>query len=109
MEIQQISVNDAAAGLSQDSLFLLDVREPWELETASVSGALAIPMNDVPGRLEELRQASGNRKIVVMCHSGQRSRVIVQFLNLAGFDGVFNLDGGIAAWSQQVDADVPSY
>lgn len=109
MEIRQISATDAASGLSAGKLCLLDVREPWEVQTASVADALTIPMNDVPEKLDELRSACAGKNLVVMCHSGQRSSVIVRFLNQAGLDGVFNLEGGIAAWSLKVDPSVPSY
>lgn len=109
MEIRQISPTDAASGLSAGDVCLLDVREPWEVETAAVDGALTIPMNDVPDRLDEVREAMEGRQLVVMCHSGQRSSVIVRFLNQSGFDGVFNMEGGIAAWSLKVDPSVPSY
>lgn len=104
-----MTATELSAGLKDGTICLLDVREPWEVRTASVSGALTIPMNDVPDKLDNLRLTSGSKRLVVMCHSGQRSSVIVRFLNQAGFDGVFNLDGGIEAWSQTIDPSVPSY
>ena len=85
---------------------LLDVREPAELELASLTGATHIPMNDVPRRLVELDAA---KPIVVMCHSGGRSRRVAEFLLDRGFADVFNLSGGIDAWSEQVDPQVPRY
>lgn len=104
-----ISVKELADRLSEGSVCLLDVREPWEIETARIDGALTIPMNDVPDRLDELRSACAGKDLVVMCHSGQRSNVITGFLKQAGFEAVFNLDGGIHAWSLQVDPSVPTY
>ncbi|MDH3587902.1 MAG: rhodanese-like domain-containing protein [Gammaproteobacteria bacterium] len=109
MQIRKMSVQDLASRLSADEICLLDVREPWEVATAHIDAALAIPMNDVPDHLDELRKAANGRDIVVMCHSGQRSAVITRFLNQAGFGDVFNLDGGITAWSQYIDPAVPSY
>ncbi|MBT8137826.1 MAG: hypothetical protein KJO54_12485 [Gammaproteobacteria bacterium] len=109
MEISQITVQQLAARLPRDEVLLLDVREPWEIETAAVDGALCIPMNDVPERLDELRASRGNRDLVVMCHSGKRSAIITRFLNQSGLDGVFNLCGGITAWSNEIDASVPIY
>jgi rhodanese-related sulfurtransferase len=85
---------------------LLDVREPAELELAAVDGVLHIPMRDVPTRLAELDR---DKPLVVMCHSGGRSRRVAEFLVANGFDQIFNLTGGIDAWSQQVDAQVPRY
>lgn len=109
MELGQITVQQLAARLPRDEVVLLDVREPWEVETAAVAGALCIPMNDVPDRLDELRSSCAGKDLVVMCHSGKRSAVITRFLNQSGFDGVFNLCGGITAWSNEIDPSVPTY
>jgi rhodanese-related sulfurtransferase len=85
---------------------LLDVREPWEVALAAIPGSLSIPMNEIPDRLEELRAAG---EIIVMCHSGGRSRRVAEFLASRGFGGVGNLEGGITAWSRDVDPGVPEY
>jgi rhodanese-related sulfurtransferase len=85
---------------------LLDVREPAELALAAVDGALHIPMREVPARLTELPPG---RPLVVMCHGGSRSRRVAEFLAANGFEQVFNLHGGIDAWSQQIDPDIPRY
>jgi rhodanese-related sulfurtransferase len=63
-------------------------------------------MNQVPGRLSEL---SRDQETVVMCHAGGRSLRVAQFLAAQGFTNVSNLTGGIAAWSDRVDATVPHY
>jgi len=85
---------------------LLDVREPVEVEMAAVQRALHIPMRDVPGRLAELDR---EMPIVVMCHTGRRSYMVAEFLVGNGFSQVFNLAGGIDAWSTEIDAQVPRY
>ncbi len=89
---------------------LLDVREPWEFEIAAIRieglRTLHIPMNAIPGRLAELDAA---QPVVCICHHGMRSAQVVAFLERQGFDAVYNLAGGIAAWSEQVDASVPGY
>jgi rhodanese-related sulfurtransferase len=85
---------------------LLDVREHDELAISAVPGALHIPMREVPGRLTELDPA---KPLVVMCHSGGRSRRVAEFLKGNGFPNVFNLTGGIDAWSLQIDSRVPRY
>lgn len=90
---------------------LLDVREPWECERASVAPQgdwrlLAIPMNEVPRRLAELDPA---RPVACLCHHGARSQRVAQFLAQSGFTHVANVSGGIDAWSQQVDGSVPRY
>lgn len=85
---------------------LLDVREPDELALASVDGALHIPMREIPARLGEL---DASKPLVVMCHAGGRSRRVAEFLQGNGFPNVFNLQGGIDAWSTQLDSRVPRY
>ncbi|HVY82674.1 MAG TPA: rhodanese-like domain-containing protein [Steroidobacteraceae bacterium] len=85
---------------------VLDVREAWELQLASIPGVLHIPMNEVPTRLAEL---DPNAEIVVMCKGGGRSMQVAQFLARNGFRSVANLTGGILAWSREVDSSVPQY
>ena len=85
---------------------LLDVREPHELSIAAIEGTVNIPMAQVPARLGEL-DADGT--IVVMCHSGIRSMQVAGYLAQRGFREVINLDGGIDAWSRQVDSKIPGY
>ena len=91
---------------SGEHVVLLDVREPVEVATAAVEAALHIPMREVPGRLAELNR---EKPLVVMCHSGGRSQRVAQFLLESGFSNVFNLRGGIDAWSTQIDSRVPRY
>jgi rhodanese-related sulfurtransferase len=89
---------------------VLDVREPWELQTASVApGAYdvaAIPMNEVPARLRELPQ---DRPIACLCHHGARSQRVAMFLAQQGYTDVANIAGGIDAWSRERDPQVPVY
>lgn len=91
---------------------LLDVREPWEAATARIAPRSAgsrqrlIPMGEIPARLAELDPA---RPIVVYCHHGMRSLQVVAFLERQGFESVYNLAGGIDAWSLEVDPSVPRY
>jgi len=85
---------------------VLDVREGWELQLASIPGVLHIPMNEVPARLAEL---DPNAELVVMCRSGGRSMQVAQFLVRNGFGSVANLTGGILAWSREVDSSVQQY
>ena len=88
------------------SVVLLDVREPFERETAVIEPSIHIPMNDVPDRVSELPR---DREIVVYCHSGTRSAMVAGFLEGQGFTSVANLHGGIDAWSVQVDPKVARY
>lgn len=89
-----------------DEVLLLDVREAGELQIASIAEAVHMPMNEVPGRLGELDES---RPIVVVCHSGGRSRRVSEFLAARGFEQVFNLTGGIDAWSREIDPGIPRY
>ena len=85
---------------------LLDVREPWEIELASIPGALNIPMGDVPSRLQEL---DPDRPTVVLCHHGARSLNVTMWLRNQGFDHVQSLSGGIDEWSRTTDPNTPRY
>ena len=111
--IDQVRPADLAAWFAQDAdatPVLLDVREPWELQTASVAPAgftlVAIPMNEIPGRLAELGEG---QRIACLCHHGTRSQRVAAFLNQNGFDQLANVAGGIDAWSTQHDPSVPRY
>jgi len=84
---------------------LIDVREPYEFQIAQIGGKL-IPQNDVAKRLDEI---DPNREVVVHCKSGGRSQRIAEFLKQAGYAKVVNLAGGITAWSNEIDPNVPKY
>jgi len=85
---------------------IIDVREEFELEISQIDGALHIPMNQVPNRLEEL-----NPKIdyVIMCRTGVRSSQICEFLSNQHFSSVTNLSGGINEWAKRIDSSLPVY
>ena len=85
---------------------LIDVREPFEYEIARIYGAKLIPLGEIAERVNELQR---ERPIVVHCHSGQRSAQAVRLLQQRGFANLYNLEGGIDAWSDQIDPSVPKY
>ncbi len=89
---------------------LLDVREPWELSAARIrfarGHAVDIPMMSIPSRLAEVDRT---RPVVCICHHGVRSAQVVAFLLHVGYPAVYNLAGGIDAWSTQLDPSVPRY
>jgi molybdopterin/thiamine biosynthesis adenylyltransferase/rhodanese-related sulfurtransferase len=85
---------------------LIDVREPFEYEIARIDGSKLIPLGEITERLDELER---DRSIVVHCHSGMRSAQAVRLLQQHGFTKVYNLEGGIDAWSDQIDPEVPKY
>jgi adenylyltransferase/sulfurtransferase len=88
-----------------EDVFLLDVREPYEVQIAQIGGTV-IPQNDVPNRLGEIPR---DREIVVHCRSGARSQRIAEFLKQSGYTQVVNLAGGILAWSDEIDPTVQKY
>jgi adenylyltransferase/sulfurtransferase len=88
-----------------DDVFVLDVREPHERDICHIGGEL-IPMRQIPARASELDSA---RDIVVYCRTGVRSAQVVEFLRGAGFKRVWNLRGGIHAWADEIDPDIPKY
>jgi rhodanese-related sulfurtransferase len=89
---------------------VLDVREPWELQTASVKAEgfelLAMPMHSVTERYLELDRS---QPIACLCHHGVRSAQVAHFLTQHGFEQVVNIHGGINAWSAQHDPSVSTY
>ncbi len=85
--------------------FLLDVREPFERSIADLGGTL-IPMAQIPHRYSELET---HREIIVYCHHGNRAQRVVEFLYEKGLSNVKNLVGGINAWSERIDPEVPRY
>jgi adenylyltransferase/sulfurtransferase len=89
-----------------DDLVLLDVREPNEWEIARLEGAKLVPVNSVTERASELSTAD---EIVVYCKGGVRSARAVNALRQLGFRKLWNLKGGIDAWTEQVDPSLPRY
>jgi rhodanese-related sulfurtransferase len=90
-----------------EEFVLLDVREPWEFETARIDGAKLIPMGDVPSRAHQELDPEG--PIVVLCHHGVRSMNVTVWLRQQGFEYAQSMRGGIDAWSRRVDGKVPMY
>jgi molybdopterin/thiamine biosynthesis adenylyltransferase/rhodanese-related sulfurtransferase len=91
---------------SGDAPVLIDVREPHEFQICRIPGSTLIPLGEVPARMNELNSADD---IVVHCRSGVRSAQAVNLLLKSGFRKVWNLRGGILAWSDEVDPSVPKY
>ena len=96
-----------SSDLAPDPPILLDVREPWEFETAKLTDSLLMPMGDVPVRAHQ--ELDPEEHVVVFCHSGVRSMNVTVWLRNQGFELVQSMRGGIDAWSREVDAAVPRY
>jgi len=106
-EIPTISVRDLKRKIDAREPFrLLDVREIFEHEIARIDGAKLIPLREIGARAEELPR---EEQIIVHCHSGKRSAQAVRLLRERGFRNVYNLEGGIDAWSSEIDPAVPRY
>ncbi len=105
--VPAISALDLKAKLGRgDRFVLLDVREPFEFDICRIPGARLIPLGELAARMSELDSAD---EIVLQCKSGMRSARALKLLQEAGFGKLWNLDGGILAWSETVDSSVPKY
>jgi rhodanese-related sulfurtransferase len=90
-----------------DAPILLDVREPWEHQTASLPNSLLMPMGEVASRAHT--ELDPDAPIVVLCHHGARSLSVTMWLRNQGFEQVQSLAGGIDAWSRTIDPTIPRY
>jgi|SRR3954463_344191 rhodanese-related sulfurtransferase len=90
---------------AKETLCVLDVREPGEYQICNIGGLL-MPMGEVRMRMNELDPEAHT---VVMCHHGQRSAMVAEFLRQQGFEQVQNLSGGIAAWADRIDRTMARY
>ena len=106
MGVAEIRVEELKQRLDAgENLFLLDVRDEYEYEISNIGGQL-IPLPKLAKRVNEL-DASLN--IVTVCKMGPRGVKAAQVLHKAGFSHVWNLTGGIHAWSDRVDRSVQKY
>ena len=96
----------AALQSNQDKTVLLDVREPWEFEICRLADSVNIPMNEITERVNELE---ADARTIVICHFGMRSLQVGNYLESAGFKDIVNLEGGLDAWAERVDKDMPRY
>ena len=91
-----------------DDITLLDCRTQKEKDVAAIDGAVFMPIQEIPDRIEEL-DAYLDRKLIVFCHAGVRSMKVTMFLRERGFEDVWSMAGGIDLWSQAIDGAVPRY
>jgi rhodanese-related sulfurtransferase len=105
--IKEMTPREFMERRARAELRLLDVREDWETTLAPVpADHLHIPMGQIVERLGELNPA---HETVVICRSGGRSLEVARFLSTHGFVSVYNLVGGILAWSRDLDPRIPQY
>jgi adenylyltransferase/sulfurtransferase len=105
-EVPEITVGELKEKLdSGEGVFVLDVREPHEYEVANI-GVRLVPLGELPRRLAEFDQ---NENFAIHCKTGGRSARAVRLMREAGFENVYNVKGGITAWSEEIDPSVPKY
>jgi rhodanese-related sulfurtransferase len=103
----QIEVDDLEKMLKNDeTVEILDVREPWEVQVCALTGSIHVPLRQLPESLDRL---SPEKPLVVLCHHGMRSLQAVMWLRRNGFDRAMNLAGGIDAWANRIDPSMPRY
>jgi len=103
----EIEAKELAGRLERgETVALVDVREPHELEIAQLTGAVLIPLGELPSRLDELEM---DDEIVLFCRTGSRSARALEMLVAAGFRQARHLRGGLNAWARDVDPTIPVY
>jgi sulfur-carrier protein adenylyltransferase/sulfurtransferase len=102
----EVTPRQVAARMARGDIDLIDVREPYEYAIARIDGARLIPLNAIPSAAGSIDR---ERDVVVYCHHGMRSQMAIDYLRGLGYTRLFNLEGGIARWSEDVDATVPRY
>ena len=104
--VKRISPAELKARLGRgDELLLVDVRTPEEMEIAMIEAGRPLDAS----LHDEIGKGPRDRAIVVYCHHGSRSMRAAEELVQQGFRDVYNLVGGINAWSMDVDPNVPMY
>lgn len=107
MEIKELTVIELKKLKENNEEFLLiDVRNPQEYEYCNL-GAILIPMSEITERYKELPKEG---KVIIHCHHGGRSKKVIAWLqDKYGYKNLYNLTGGIHAWSIEVDTSIEIY
>lgn len=108
LELPATEIRRLLAESHPGECLLLDCRTPEEHATARIAGAMLLPMQELPERVGEI-EAWRSRRIFVHCHHGVRSLRVTRWLRERGFPSVTSMQGGIDAWSTDVDPLVPRY
>ncbi|MHB8586569.1 MAG: molybdopterin-synthase adenylyltransferase MoeB [Thermoplasmatota archaeon] len=105
-DVIDVPAATVAARRKAGDVVIIDVREPYELQIAAIEGAATIPLGQLPGRTAEIPR---DRDVVMVCHTGGRRGRATRFLRAQGFERVWNLAGGVAAWADEVDPTMATY
>ena len=89
-----------------EKLLFVDVREPWEYETAHIEGSMLIPLREIAANLPRLEAAG---EVVLFCHHGMRSMDAAAWLRSQGVQGARSMAGGIDRWATEIDPNTPRY
>jgi rhodanese-related sulfurtransferase len=107
--VREITPQELARRLAVgEAITLIDVRQPWEYQTAALPGSALVPLPELARRAQEVQPSAGGM-VVAYCHHGIRSLTAAALLEALGFGPVHSLAGGIDAWSREVDPRVPRY
>ena len=107
MIVKEITVQELKKMMDHHEDFqLIDCREPHEADIATLGGIL-MPLNEIADHEEEIAR---NKKVIIHCRSGARSSNAVLYLqDMFEFDNLYNLKGGINAWSKEIDSKISLY
>jgi rhodanese-related sulfurtransferase len=104
--IDDLTPSEFKEYLNKDGVILIDVREPGELEVCKINGAINTPMSSIEDTFGDL---DSSKSYALYCHHGVRSMRVANFLSSKGFQSLVNLQGGIDAWSLEIDSSVERY
>ncbi len=105
--MKEITVQELKQMKDNHAIFqLIDVREPHEYDICNLDGEL-IPQAEIPHHIDKIDK---DKKVVIHCRSGSRSGNMIQWLEKNhGFTNLYNLKGGVKAWSMEIDPSMPTY
>lgn len=107
MSVQHLTPKAVAARLAAPNPpVILDVREAWEYDIAHLTPSELIPLSTLPGAVHRL---DPQQEYALLCHHGMRSEMAANWLAQHGFTRLINIDGGIDAWSEEVEPTLPRY
>ncbi len=98
-DCRHLDSRQAQRMVEQEQAVILDVREPHEYAYVRIPDSVHIPLRRIGSSIEALRN-QGSRPIIISCRSGNRSQAACRFLREQGLENVYNLSGGIIAWSR---------
>jgi rhodanese-related sulfurtransferase len=100
--VKKLTVHELTAKLgATPPIVLIDVRSKKEFDAGHAKGARLIPLNELKGRVDEVKRMCPDSSVAVVCLSGNRSLSGTVILKRAGFETVYNVSGGMMHWTKQ--------